>query len=160
MTILKASIRQLLIDVIGGSVSNQFYTQKWFIILVLAICELPLTLVTKIQRLRYFAFAGVSGISTFILFLFVHYVIERSNGRGGDFAALSAFPKDWYEVATVIPNLLLALTFHNNFFPIFKGMRQSNDNKMKLAALTATILCAVFYLTAGIIGYLLSGDKA
>jgi amino acid permease len=55
--------------------------------------------------------------------LFVHYIIEATNGRGGDFAALQAFPKDWYEIFTVIPNLLLALSFHNNFFPIFKGMR-------------------------------------
>jgi hypothetical protein len=34
---------------------------------------------------------------------------------------MKPFPSDWFQVATVIPNIMLALAFQMNFFPIYKG---------------------------------------
>jgi hypothetical protein len=34
---------------------------------------------------------------------------------------MKPFPSDWMKVATVTPNIMLALAFQMNFFPIFKG---------------------------------------
>jgi hypothetical protein len=51
---------------------------------------------------------------------------------------MKPFPSDWLKVATVIPNIMLALSFQMNFFPIYKGitfliiqgLKNSNDAKM------------------------------
>jgi hypothetical protein len=34
---------------------------------------------------------------------------------------MEPFGDDGLEMAVVLPNLMLAITFHMNFFPIFKG---------------------------------------
>lgn len=34
---------------------------------------------------------------------------------------MEPFPTDWVKVATVIPNIMLALAYQMNFFPIYKG---------------------------------------
>lgn len=44
-----------------------------------------------------------------------------------------------------------------NFYPIFKGMRNSCDDKMKKASLTGTAACCLFYIVVGNIGYALYG---
>lgn len=68
-------------------------------------------------------------------------------------------PLDWFAAAAAIPNILMALSFQVNFFPIFKGMKNTNDHKMKMASLAALIICAIAYLVVGILGYLLIGSQ-
>ena len=41
-----------------------------------------------------------------------------------------------------------------NFFPIYKGMKDSTDKKMLGASLVGTIACFLLYLTVGLLGYL------
>jgi amino acid permease len=38
------------------------------------------------------------------------------------------FPIDWFKAAAAVPNILLALSYQMNFFPIFKGMRKASDS--------------------------------
>ena len=40
-----------------------------------------------------------------------------------------------------------------NFFPIFKGMKDANDKKMKKAVLVGLTFCLFAYLLVGILGY-------
>ncbi len=47
---------------------------------------------------------------------------------------MQPFPEDWLKAATVVPNIMLALAFQMNFFPIYKGtvwlnlgLKNSND---------------------------------
>lgn len=35
---------------------------------------------------------------------------------------MEPFPTDWLKVAAVTPNIMLALSYHMNFFPIYKGI--------------------------------------
>jgi hypothetical protein len=65
----------------------------------------------------------------------------------------------------VIPNMMLALAFQVNFFPIFKGkliinlgMKNSNDSKMSAASFLGILSCAIFYIIVGNIGYCLFGN--
>jgi amino acid permease len=100
------------------------------------------------------AFIGVSGIMVFVTTFVVHYALTYS-----DFLVTSKtrdmnmFPDDWFKAIASIPNLLLALSFHMNFFPVYKGMRNANDRKMSLATLTGIFVCSIFYLLLGILGY-------
>ena len=60
-------------------------------------------------------------------------------------------------MAVVIPNLMLALAYQMNFFPIFKGMKDSRDDKMKRASISGIVACSFFYLIVGNMGYCLYG---
>ena len=72
---------------------------------------------------------------------------------------LNAFPVDWFHAASVVPNLLLALSYQMNFFPIYKGMKNTSDEKMKKAALAGVGGCGLSYLIVGILGYIVNGGK-
>lgn len=138
---------------------NNWYLSGWFIVLVMACIELPLTLPQKIQKLKIFAFFGVSGILVFILLFVIYFFIEMSELDFKVSHELNAFPTDWFHAASVIPNLLLALSYQMNFFPIFKGMKNTSDDKMKKAALAGIGGCGLSYLIVGILGYIVNGGK-
>ena len=68
------------------------------------------------------------------------------------------------EIASVLPNLMLAFGYHMNFFPIFKGeldiyagLKDSRDEKMTKASIFGILGCAFFYFLVGNIGYCLYG---
>jgi amino acid permease len=66
---------------------------------------------------------------------------------------MELFPQDWFKAFASIPNLILALAFQMNYFPIYKGMRNANDKRMGQATLTAVSVCSTLYLVFGIMGY-------
>jgi len=68
------------------------------------------------------------------------------------------FPQDWLKFSAVIPNVLLSLTFQANFFPIYKGMKNSNDHRITSATLTALVSCASVYLVVSMSTYMLYGS--
>lgn len=76
------------------------------------------------------------------------------------------FPRDWGKVASVIPNIMLALSFQMNFFPIYKGkikyilgLKNSNDTKFGRATLVGLSTVAFCYILVGIVGYTMYGSK-
>ncbi len=52
---------------------------------------------------------------------------------------------------------MLALAYQMNFFPIYKGMKNSCDDKMAKASLVGIGTCGFCYLLVGILGYSLYG---
>lgn len=70
---------------------------------------------------------------------------------------VTAFPHNWLKYSTVMPNVLLSLTIQPNFFPIYKGMRRSNDHRITSAAMIAILCCGTMYLILGLFTYLLYG---
>jgi len=69
------------------------------------------------------------------------------------------FPHDFFQAVGAIPILMLGLSFHMNFFPIFKGMENSNDRKITKSSLAGLIFCSAIYIIVGLFGYRLFGDK-
>ena len=57
-------------------------------------------------------------------------------------------------------NIVFAFNFQMNFFPIFKGLKDASDSKMKKACFVGLLMCAVPYLTVGYLGFSMSGTKA
>ena len=121
----------------------------------MALMELPLTLVKKMEKLKFMALSGVGGIVLFMTSFAIFYIdsalgdnpINRPKGN------MEKFPKDWFKAAAAVPNVLLALGFQMNFFPIFKGMRKANDARMLKAVLIGVVFCTLSYLMIGIMGY-------
>ena len=66
---------------------------------------------------------------------------------------MKTFPTDWFKAAAAVPNVLLALSYQMNFFPIFKGMRKVSDSRMSRAVLVGVVFCTLAYLMIGIMGY-------
>lgn len=59
-----------------------------------------------------------------------------------------------------MPNIIFAFDYQMNFFPIYKGLRNSNDHRMNLASTIGLASCGASYLLVGVIGYSLAGDNA
>ena len=66
-------------------------------------------------------------------------------------------PDNWTKAFATVPNIVFALGFWFNFFPIFKGIERSSDARMKKVVLMGSLTCTVWYLAIGILGYLLTG---
>ena len=159
LIILKTSIRKILADVVQDQATlDAFYCSELFLVIVLALLELPLILLKKIEKLRFFSFLGVAGIVAFIIGIISHYIIRRTEGFEGE--SMRAFPKDWYEAFSVMPNIIFAFDYQMNFFPIYKGLRNATDKKMSMASAVGLSSCGVSYLVIGVLGYSLAGDNA
>ena len=72
---------------------------------------------------------------------------------------MKAFPDNWLLAAATVPNILLALSYQMNFFPIFKGMSGANDAKMIKAVSTGLLFCLFSYLLVGILAYAYVGPE-
>ena len=59
-----------------------------------------------------------------------------------------------------LPNIMLAFAFQMNFFPIFKGLKNSCDEKMSKASFAGIGACCLFYVIVGNAGYAIYGDRA
>ena len=66
---------------------------------------------------------------------------------------MKAFPTEWFKAAAAVPNVLLALSYQMNIFPIYKGMRKASDSRMSNAVLVGIIFWTSAYLMIGIMGY-------
>lgn len=106
------------------------------------------------------AFLGVTGITVFVIALIINFFLEMSEPSRGWVCHVDMVPfaDDILAIAAVIPNLMLALAYQMNFFPIFKGMKDSRDEKMAKASISGVLGCAFFYLLVGNIGYCLFGN--
>jgi amino acid permease len=108
------------------------------------------------------AFCGVAGIVIFIICLVANFFYQMIELNWT--VHMEPFPRDWWKVAAVIPNIMLALAYHMNFFPIYKGilidnlgLKNSNDSKMGKASLVGLAVVGFFYILVGNIGYALYG---
>ena len=79
---------------------------------------------------------------------------------------MEPFPRDWSKVASVVPNIMLALAYQMNFYPIYKGnikyylgLKNSNDSKMNKAAMVGLWSVGFCYILVGLIGYALYGSS-
>ena len=69
------------------------------------------------------------------------------------------FPPNWFKACSAVPNLMLALSYQVNMFPIYKGMRNVTDKKFNLASFTGITFCILSYLLVGLLGYDYAGSK-
>ena len=126
--------------------------------LIIAAIELPLTLFKKIEKLKIFSFLGVAGIVLFMVCIVIHYIIKRADGY--DVPEMDWWPHDWIHAFGVMPNIILAYAFQMNYFPIYKGMKNTNDSKMNWASAAGTLACGIAYCIVGFVGYSLYGMDA
>ena len=69
------------------------------------------------------------------------------------------FPPNWFKACAAVPNLMLALSYQVNLFPIYKGMKDVNDKKYGFASLAGITFCIICYILVGLLGYYYSGAE-
>ena len=115
------------------------------------------------EKLKFMALSGVVCIVIFMIsfvafFIFASHDDNPDNNPVGN---MNAFPESFLPAIASAPNILLALNYQMNFFPIFKGMKNVNDSKMSMSALSGIAFCVFAYILVGIIGYdYVGGDNS
>jgi len=94
----------------------------------------------------------------FVICLLIHFFTEMNEYGWVPSPTMYPFPEDWLKFSAVIPNVLLSLTFQANFFSIYKGMKNSNDQRITSATLTALICSGSIYLVVCMCAYVLYGS--
>ncbi len=161
LIILKQAFRKIFTDTITDKLTlDAFYTQEYFLVLVLAVLETPLTLVSKMEKLKFIGLMGVTCISIFMITFTIFFITASydSDPTRQPAGGMNMFPNDWFLAAAAVPNILLALSYQMNFFPIYKGMKNVTDAKMAKASLLGTLFCSGSYLLVGILGYSYVGN--
>lgn len=154
--ILKQAIRKVLVDTIHDrDILDAFYTSEEFIVLLVALLETPLTLVRKMEKLKMVGLMGVINITIFMTSFTIMFLMSLSEGdpERRPIGNMNLFPDDWFLAAAAVPNVLLALSYQMNFFPIYKAMKNVTDSKIARASLCGTLFCTSSYLLVGILGY-------
>jgi len=59
-----------------------------------------------------------------------------------------------------MPNIILAYAFQMNFFPVYKGLKNSSDRKMNIVSLISTLVLGISFVIVGFLGYALTGRDA
>ena len=126
----------------------------------MALLEAPVILLKKIEGLRFLALAGAIGILIFIVSFAGFFVQSASSGDPLDKPAgdMRLLPRDWFKAAAAVPNIIGALAYQTNMFPIFKGMEKPGDSRMAAAIAVSLAFCTSSYLLVGILGYYYVGD--
>lgn len=76
LIIFKSTIRNILTDVISDTeVLDSFYTQPWFMVLLVSFVEIPFVLVSKIEKLKFLALGGVVGIIIFMGVFVIFFMV-------------------------------------------------------------------------------------
>ena len=121
----------------------------------MALFETPPTLVSKMEKLKFLALTGVTGICIFIIsfVIFFIFAVADENPDNNPVGNMNMFPNDWFKAASSVPNLMLALSYQVNMFPIYKGMRNVTDKKYALASMAGIAFCISSYLLVGILGF-------
>ena len=106
-------------------------------------------------------FIGVTGIIIYMVTFVIFYITAAldDNPANNPAGGMRMFPEKWLSAAAAVPNVLLAVTYQTNFYPVLKGLKNGNDTRMARAALCAVMFCAVSYLIIGILGYNYMGDQ-
>jgi len=111
-----------------------------------------------ISLLEYTAFASV-----FIIFCFV-VIVTVLAGRFLDFNLVNwSNVKSWdftlQSIFEATPTVSLAYTCQTSVFPIWKELQNPSKARMNRVQLTGSLIACVFYVVAGILGYIYSPVK-
>ena len=101
---------------------------------------------------------GVIGVFLFLV-AFIIYFVNTTHQSFHSLSPLSLFPSNWLSAFSTVPNIVFSLAFYMNFFPIYKGLVDANDNKMNKLVFTGVLCCSVMYIAIGVMGRLIVGPS-
>lgn len=112
------------------------------------------------EKLKFMALSGVVSITAFMISFVIFFIVAAADSDpvNNPVGNMDMFPSNWFKAAAAVPNIMLALTYQMNLFPIFKGMKNVTDSKYAKASLAGISFCVFSYLLVGILGYDYAGS--
>jgi amino acid permease len=144
----------------GKEIDGLWAIEPWFTVgICLSVFLLPFVVVEKIQKLRFLALVGITAITIFVVTVIYNF-FDVTAARGWKLAEdISAWPAatEPLKAIAVVPNILLAFLYQMNFFPIYKGMKNSSDKRMTNASWVGSLACYFIYMSVAFLGYFTYG---
>lgn len=124
------------------------------VIISVGVCiDLPLSLLRRLDMLKYTSVISLCGV------LYLVFILALDAGRGDE--AVSQFKPVWPGVAISVPLMTFALNCHIQAPIVYAELKPKlrNAPKMGIACGIAMVICLLIYLPAGIFGYLRFGES-
>mmetsp|Transcript_5280 Transcript_5280/g.7772 ORF Transcript_5280/g.7772 Transcript_5280/m.7772 type:complete len:500 (+) Transcript_5280:72-1571(+) len=162
-TILPAAIEVLS----PKDISNEWYLQKWFILLLIIIpLETPLGLMKELAALRYTAVIAIFWSSYLTIVTVSEYFQMCGHGDDSPPCFAEALQKESYlwgprsfeGLATTIPIMIYSFTCQANVLPIYLELLRPSPQRMLRVTRISFSICCVIYLLIAIFGYLTFGN--
>lgn len=119
----------------------------------------PLSLLEKINSLRFTSFFGVAAIF-YLVFSTVYQSVAALHRGGWDatWGRTSAVNTDFFSIVQAAPIIMFAFTCQVNVFSIYDELERASPHRMGKVTNHAIMTCLLVYLGMGVFGYLQFGD--
>lgn len=137
---------------------DAIYCQKWFLLVMVTSCILfPLSLLPRIEMLKF------SSVFAVLCILYVLIVVVDEYGVNGKLADT----EHWGDLVAFRPNfvafmafpiLVVSFTAHYNMPKMYGELKDRTVENMQKVVTMSTVICALAYITMGMLGYLTFRD--
>ena len=119
----------------------------------------PLSLLEKINSLRFTSFFGVAAIF-YLVFSTVYQSVAALEHGGWDatWGRTSAVNTDFFSIVQAAPIIMFAFTCQVNVFSIYDELERASPRRMGKVTNQAILTCLLVYLGMGVFGYLQFGS--
>jgi amino acid permease len=119
----------------------------------------PLSLLEKINSLRFTSFFGVAAIF-YLVFSTIYQSVSALEHGGWDstWGRASAVNTDFFSIVQAAPIIMFAFTCQVNVFSIYDELERASPRRMGKVTNQAILTCLLVYLGMGVFGYLQFGD--
>lgn len=134
-----------LVGLSAGSV----LTQRWFIIVMVSLVIFPLTILRRIDMLKFTSFLSL----LCVLFTSVVVVIMYDFTKVPVGARLAIWPES-ADAFIAFGILVVSFCAHYNIPAQYEELQDRSPAKMRVVIFSSTTICAILYSVVGIMGYL------
>ncbi|KAL6073118.1 hypothetical protein QOT17_005087 [Balamuthia mandrillaris] len=134
-------------------------TRAFVVAVAMLTVMLPLSLLTKVDKLKYtsiLALACILYLVGVVSFHGVKHVWDKSVKESLEDLHLMRFTVG---VFTSIPIICFSFTFHPNIFPIFGEMKNATRRRMQRVVFSSSAFCGIVYVVVGVLGYITFAEE-
>lgn len=145
--------------VINPSTTVKLLTNRAFVITIVTVCVcLPLSLMKKINQLRFTSFLGVSAIFFLTLTMDTHLCVE---GKTSAFKPQrnQAWPVSFKSFISAFSLGMFAFACQPNVPAIYAEMKQPTSRKMTIVSLVGLLIALTVYIFMAFGGFFSFGDR-
>lgn len=139
---------------------DSLYMERNFWITLFMVCMVvPLSLLKKLDSLKYTSVVALFSVVYLICLVVEHYVADTLPERVVDLVG----PVSWKQTLSSFPIFVFAYTCHQNMFAIINELKASEEagsrtRQANIIIRNAILVACASYLVVGVIGYLTFGN--
>lgn len=115
----------------------------------------PLSLLEKINSLRFTSFFGVLSIVYLVIATaFESVSTAATEGWGSSWGQAALVSSDWFDIVKAAPIMMFAFTCQVNVFSIYDELERPSPRRMGKVTNNAILTCFLVYISMGLLGVL------